>query len=130
MTVARLDHRQVLERKAEVLRARLFRAVDALDHRRREVAAVGAKVERATASVGAIAAGVAALALVGVGAFALYRAAERRARRGRWRALFAGLAHPRKRRPALVDGLAEKAVSALVTMAVEAGTRRAAGTTG
>lgn len=83
MSPTTITKHDLLERKANIVRARLLRTIDALDRRRHAVTDVGEDaarlVKRAALPVGA---GLGALlALTGVISFALHRRAERVRRR-------------------------------------------------
>jgi hypothetical protein len=70
------EHRERLELRANVIRSRLLRTIDALDTRRHQVKEIGARVKRLAAPAAAIVAG--ALVLTAVGAFALSRVVRAR----------------------------------------------------
>ncbi|MBX3263478.1 MAG: hypothetical protein KIS78_13460 [Labilithrix sp.] len=73
------ERMQRLERRANVIRERLFRAVDALDARRHQVVRIGTEAKKMVKPAAISLLGVAAV--VGVGAFALGLALRKRRRR-------------------------------------------------
>jgi hypothetical protein len=73
------EHRSRLERRANVIRSRLLRTIDALDHRRHQVQELGHHAKRLALPVGAAVVGAAVLT-VGV-AFAVRALVHRRRER-------------------------------------------------
>jgi hypothetical protein len=104
---------KLLERRANVVRSRLLRTIDALDSRRHKVEAIGAEAKKMAIPVAASFAGVVVLTVgVVLGIRSLVR--RRRspidnalARLDRWRA---------PRRPSLFEEVGRKALTAAVTI--------------
>lgn len=107
---------RLLEQKANVIRARLLRAVDALDDRRHRVAEVGRHAKQMVKPVALSLVGIAAL--VGIGAIAVgltIAARRRRSLRGR-------VSHALERldvvpRPSLARRVFEKITMSMMTVA-------------
>jgi hypothetical protein len=117
MTIQHLDQAEILERKANVVRSRLMRTIDALDRRRHRAVATTEHLERAAAPVAAM---VFALLTVGSGvAYVAHRASVRR-HRNAWRNLLARrLAPSRPARPSFFAEAARRAALALIMIAVQ-----------
>jgi hypothetical protein len=116
MSPTTITKHDLLERKANIVRARLLRTIDALDRRRHAVTDVGEDaarlVKRAALPVGA---GLGALlALTGVISFALHRRAERARRRhlGYW--IGKAFLPPPPPRPSFIGETLRKATMAVV----------------
>jgi hypothetical protein len=110
-------HMKLLERRADVVRARLIRTIDALDHRRHQVTEIGAHARKLVVPVVATLLGVAALAIgTTIGLKAVFRARRRRTLEGRFDALLGRIRVEKK--PPFSQQLLEKAGMTLVTMAV------------
>ncbi len=117
------EERDRLERRANVIRSRLLRAVDALDTRRHQVAEIGGHVKRLAVPVGAAIIGI-ALATAAA-AFAITRLIKVRAQRrlsarlGKWLA-------PKPKRPSIFeDALRKVTVTVLGIVAGELAKRMA-----
>jgi hypothetical protein len=105
---------KLLERRANVVRSRLLRTIDALDSRRHHVEAIGAHAKRLAVPVAASFAGVVVLTVgvvLGIRSLVQHRGRtpmkNALARLDRWRA---------PRRPSLFEEVGRKALTAVVTI--------------
>jgi len=119
------EHRSGLERRANVIRSRLLRTVDALDHRRNQIQEIGHHAKRLALPVAAAFVGVVVLtAGAALGVRALFR--QRRERRIEYR-LSKALAPLRreKRQPLWQEVLRKVALTAFGILASELSKRGA-----
>jgi hypothetical protein len=109
-------HLRLLERRADVVRSRLIRTIDALDNRRHRVTEMGTHAKKLLVPIVACVVGAAVVAVgVGFGLKAMFRA--RRRRSFEWRAKSAfGRLRVEKKAP-YWQQLLQKAGLTLVTMA-------------
>ena len=128
MTETVVTKHELLQRKANIVRSRLLRTIDALDQRRHKVVDVGedavAIVKRAALPVGMALGG---LLVVGSGiALALQRRAERARRRtlGYWIGK-AFLPPPPPRPNFLLEALRKAGIAVIVSVATEIAKRQA-----
>lgn len=119
------ERRARLERRANVIRSRLFRTIDALDHRRHQVAEVTHHVKRLAKPVAVTAFGVAAACVaLGIGVTALVR--HRREKRLSYQvSQFLDRFRVEKRPSILEDVLRKAAVSVTTIVAAELAKRGA-----
>lgn len=118
------EHRSRLERRANVIRSRLLRTIDALDTRRHQVTALSQHAKRLAVPVVATVAGVAVVAFAG--AFALTRYLKhRRERRLSYRAsqLLARFQPQERRPPIWEDALRRLTITLVSIVATEFGKR-------
>lgn len=120
------EHMKMLERRANVVRSRLLRAVDALDTRRHQVTEIGVQAKEAAPKVGISLLGIAALS---VGSFlglrALLKSRRERVLTYRVKRLLGALPLRVHKKPSFaVDAFQRVAMTALTVLVTEA-TRRA-----
>jgi hypothetical protein len=116
MKIQHLDQAEILERKANVVRSRLMRTIDALDRRRHHVVAVGEEIERAALPAGAIAVGV--IALGSAAAYAAHRSSVKRYQNA-WRNVLARAVSPPPPRRSFFAEAARKVALGLTMLAVQ-----------
>lgn len=119
------EQRSRLERRANVIRSRLLRTIDALDNRRHQVQEIGHHAKRLAAPVGASLIGMVA---IGVGTtFAIRALMERRRERSFTYRLSKALAPLRQeeKTPFWQDALRKVALTAIGIMATELAKRGA-----
>jgi hypothetical protein len=118
------EHMKLLERRANVVRSRLLRAVDALDNRRHQVTDVAVEAKEAAPKIGISLLGIAVLAggsVLGLRAFLK----GRRERMLSYRVQrFLGSFRVEKKKPFAVEALERLAMTALTALVTE-GMRRA-----
>ncbi|MBX3233871.1 MAG: hypothetical protein KIT84_31470 [Labilithrix sp.] len=115
---------EILERRANVVRSRLLRAVDALDTRRHQVEELGARAKKA--ALPALAGALTVAALFGASAYALGVAVRRRRRRSLGeRVVHAVREMDLVARPSFFRVAAEKVALAVLTYAATELARRA-----
>jgi hypothetical protein len=109
-------HMHLLERRADVVRARLIRTIDALDNRRHRVTEMGDHAKQLAIPIAAAVLGVAAIAIgATLGLKAFFRARRRRSLQGRFDGLVRRVRVEKK--PPYWQQLIQKAGLTLVTMA-------------
>jgi len=117
------EHMKLLERRANVVRSRLMRAVDALDVRRHQVTETVVDVKEAAPKIGLSAAfAVAAVAGAILGMRAFVRSRRDRLLTHRIKRVVGGFRVQPK--PSLVSQIFEKAILTFVTMAATEVSRR------
>lgn len=105
-----------LERRANVVRSRLLRAVDALDSRRRQISNVGKQAKRLVVPAALVALGV--VALIGGSVFAVGYALKKRRRRSlSGRVSTAVQVFDRAREPSLARRVLERITLTVVSIA-------------
>jgi hypothetical protein len=111
------DDRSMLERRANVIRSRLLRTIDALDHKRHQVMDVGTQLKKRAPSLATAAIGIAVI-VAGVGLIAYQRS---RSRRRDWKSLLAqgigSFAAPRK--PSMMSVALRRAAISLGMLALD-----------
>jgi hypothetical protein len=119
------EHMKMLERRANVVRSRLLRAVDALDTRRHQVTEIGVQAKEAAPKVGLSLLGIAAVsagALLGLRAYVKSR--RQRMLSFRVQRFLGALPLRVEKKPSFaVDALQRLAMTALTVLVTEA-TRR------
>ncbi|HEY8077883.1 MAG TPA: hypothetical protein VIF62_27345 [Labilithrix sp.] len=117
------EHREILERKANVVRSRLLRTIDALDTRRHQVKEISEHMKRIAVPATAIVAGIAAI--TAIGAFTVVKLVRSRRERhlsyrfGEWLS-----ARTAPKRPSILEDAVRKVVvSVLGIVATEAAKR-------
>lgn len=123
LTIA--ERRERLERRANVIRSRLLRTIDALDTRRHQVVEITGHVRRLAVPAAAIVAGVALL--VAGATFAIGRFLKRRVERRlsvRFRKWIAPMVQPPK--PSLLEEIVRKVTLTAVTIIASELAKRAA----
>jgi hypothetical protein len=117
------EHMQLLERRANVVRSRLMRAVDALDTRRHQVTELGVQAREAAPKIGLSLLGLAILAggaVIGLRAFAKSRRERVLAYRVK---RFFGTFRVEKKKPFALEVLERLALTALSVVVTEAARR-------
>jgi hypothetical protein len=118
------EHMKLLERRANVVRSRLLRAVDALDTRRHQVTEIGVQAKEAAPKVGLSVLGIAALSLGSViGIRSYLKSRRQRLLSHRLQRLF-GTFRVEKKPSFAKDAFQRIAMTALTVLVTEA-TRRA-----
>ncbi len=119
------ERRSRLERRANVIRSRLLRTIDALDVRRHQVTQIGVEAKRLARPALAATLGIVAVAFAAaMGLRAALR--KRRARSLPYRvARFLEPLRPAPRRPSILEDALRKGTTTLVSMVVAEAARRA-----
>lgn len=118
------EHMKMLERRANVVRSRLVRAVDALDTRRHQVTEIGEQAMEAAPKVGLSVLGIAALTAGSFLGLRAYLKSRRERVFGYRLKRLIGTFRVEKKPPFAVEALQRLAMTALTALATEA-TRRA-----
>lgn len=118
------EHMKLLERRANVVRSRLLRAVDALDTRRHQVTEVGEHAKEVAPKVGLSVVGIVAIAAGSVLGIRSYLKSRRERMLSFRVQRFLGTFRVEKKKPFAVEALERLAMTALTVLVTE-GTRRA-----
>ncbi len=118
------EHRERLERRANVIRSRLLRTIDALDTRRHQVKEISEHVKRIAVPATAIVAGIAAI--TAIGAFTIVKVVKSRRERhlsyrlGEW---ISSVTAPK--RPSIVEDAVRKIVVTVLGIVASEAAKRA-----